>query len=729
MLTVCLLMGSWPTSAPCEVHTSTRPNELKFLAIGCGPYSPAEQERLEEYVGLENSRAQGEFLVHLGDIMHGGHPAPTSYYAEIARILRGTDMPTFIVPGDNEWNDLPEPDRGWQNWTQFFMHYYRHWDPGGKLKTMYPLSDGVQHQAERPENFAFVRNGVLLVGINLPGGRVHDADEWALRLPQDARWVEHNFQRYDDQVRAAVILAQAAPQDPFTESFRAASKAFGKPVLYLHADGHNWEVDRPWQEKNILKVQTDQLGIAPPLLVTVTHDAADPFHFDRQFMRGPYLALGTPNSMCIVWRTSGDTDPVVRYGRLPNQLNCTIPRQNILVKTTDHTDKSLALHSAPAGVRQYEATINCLKSSTTYYYAVYDGDQLLAGGDPTYHFTTHPMPGAQVPLRFWVVGDSGTGSQQQADVHDAMRAFTGKRQHPLDIYLHVGDMAYDSGTDHEFERNFFKPYRLTLRNTACWPAMGNHEGATSNGKTGIGPYYDCYVLPTRGEAGGLSSGTEAYYSFDYGNVHFIALNSHDLDRSPTAPMAQWLKADLEQTDADWIFAHWHHPPYTKGSYDSDTEGQLVEMRKYIMPILEDGGVDVTFTGHSHIYERSMLIDGAYATPTTAEGVVLDDGDGDPHGDGAYRKSGGLPSHQGTVAIVTGHGGGRLSGRMGTMPIMRKVVFPEHGSVIVDVLGDTATAIMLNSTGKQLDSFQIVKRGSVTPTRVADPFQLPSYPNE
>ena len=48
--------------------------------------------------------------------------------------------------------------------------------------------------------------------------------------------------------------------------------------------------------------------------------------------------------------------------------------------------------------------------------------------------------------------------------------------------------------------------------------------------------------------------------------------------------------------------------------------------------------------------------------------------------------------------------------MGTMPIMRRVIYPEHGSVIVDVNGDTATAIMLNSQGKQLDSFQIVKRG-------------------
>jgi len=56
-------------------------------------------------------------------------------------------------------------------------------------------------------------------------------------------------------------------------------------------------------------------------------------------------------------------------------------------------------------------------------------------------------------------------------------------------------------------------------------------------------------------------------------------------------MAQWLKADLEKTKAKFLVAFFHHPPYTKGSHDSDTEGQLIEMREYIMPILESGGVD------------------------------------------------------------------------------------------------------------------------------------------
>ncbi len=151
------------------------------------------------------------------------------------------------------------------------------------------------------------------------------------------------------------------------------------------------------------------------------------------------------------------------------------------------------------------------------------------------------------------------------------------------------------------------------------------------------------------------SGTEAYYAFDIGRVHFICLDSHDLSRQANGEMALWLKADLEMVDADWLIAFWHHPPYTKGTHDSDRETQLIEMRELILPILESSGVDLVLAGHSHIYERSMLIDGAYATPTVADGVVLDDGDGNPDGNGAYRKSAALNPNEGTVAVVAGHG--------------------------------------------------------------------------
>ncbi len=442
--------------------------------------------------------------------------------------------------------------------------------------------------------------------------------------------------------------------------------------------------------------------------------------------RGPYLQLATPSSVSIVWRTVGETRPSVRYGSDPKHLDQVLEAESIFLRTVSkdgEPSNERALHSAPSGTIQYEASLKGLEPGTTYYYSVSNGTVMLAGGDDSY-FRTHPAPGKVQPVRVWVVGDSGTADARQAAVYKAMRDFVKKQNRPLDLYLHVGDMAYPSGTDDEFQKSFFEVYQPTLRNTVCWPSMGNHEGNTSKGLLGVGPYYDAYICPKRAEAGGLPSASEAFYSFDYANAHFICLDSHDLDRTPAGVMAQWLRLDLEKTKSDWIIGYWHHPPYTKGSHDSDKEKQLVEMRELIMPILEAGGVDVVLTGHSHIYERSMLIDGAYQTPTTADGVVLDDGDGDPNGEGSYRKSKGLHAHQGVVQVVTGNGGAKVS-RLGTSPVMRRVI-TEYGSVILDIDGDALTGVMVNRGGVTSDLFSIVKQGTVMPKLVATPRLLPPY---
>jgi acid phosphatase type 7 len=459
------------------------------------------------------------------------------------------------------------------------------------------------------------------------------------------------------------------------------------------------------------------------------------------FSRAPYLQFASPSLMHVVWRTEGSVDALVKYGKDPAKLDQEIRGAGIVARASLgaktgkvpakweplRTAANLALpklHSAPVGTFQYEAKIKDLEPETKYYYAVYDGEKRLTPEDSSYFFITHPKPGGggERNVRFWVLGDGGTGREAQAAVHDAMVAATVKA--PVDFWIHAGDMAYNTGRDTEFQTRFFEIYEPTLRNRVCWPTMGNHEGMTSSGKTGIGPYYDAYIVPTRGETGGVASGTEAYYSFDYANIHFVCLDSHDMSRKPGDPMASWLKADLEKTKADWIVAFWHHPAYTKGSHDSDKEGDLTEMRKLIVPIIEAGGVDLVLTGHSHIYERSMLMDGAYGTPTTSDNVILDDGDGDPDGDGAYRKSKGIKAHEGTVQVVTGNAGANL-GRVGTMPVMRRTIM-EHGSVIVDVKGDTLVGKMINRDGAESDVFSIVKRGKVTPVRLALPWLAPEY---
>jgi len=459
------------------------------------------------------------------------------------------------------------------------------------------------------------------------------------------------------------------------------------------------------------------------------------------FTRAPYLQFSSPHLMHVVWRTAGPIRPNVRFGKDLRQLDQQVRAMDIVVRAAlgTHDQKLLArwaplvtkanlalpkLHSAPLGTFQYEVRLKDLEPSTTYYYAVYDGDRRLTPEHASFQCVTHPPVGAVQPVRFWALGDGGTGREPQSAVHQAMLQTLEREQHPLDFWIHVGDMAYGIGRDMEFQSRFFESYDVTLRHKVCWPTMGNHEGHTSSGRTGIGPYYDAYVVPTRGESGGLASGTEAYYSFDYANIHFICLDSHDLDRRPGEPMARWLKADLEKARADWLIAFWHHPPYTKGSHDSDKERDLIEMRQHIMPIIEQGGVDIVLTGHSHTYERSMLMDGAYATNTVAENVILDDGDGNPSGDGAYRKSAGIHPHEGTVQVVTGNAGANL-GRVGTLPVMREVVL-EHGSVLIDVHGDTLVARMINREGVERDLFSVVKRGQVAPVRLALPWQPPTW---
>jgi len=255
---------------------NAKTQELHFSATGCGPYSPEEEPLLSHYMDLVNLDGKSEFLIHLGDIVTGKKKQwPESQYATVAEILKKSKRPTFVVLGDNEWNDLNNPQEGLEFWNRHFRDFDQH----------FPRIASLEKQHSRPENFAFVSKGVLVLGLNIVGGKVHDREEWSLRLKQDAEWVAEQFAKHKTDVRAAVLLAQARPaadHDSFFEPLAATALDWGKPVLYLHADGHVWQVEKGWRVPNLWRVQTDQVLLNPPVLVTVTEDAANPFSFDRR---------------------------------------------------------------------------------------------------------------------------------------------------------------------------------------------------------------------------------------------------------------------------------------------------------------------------------------------------------------------------------------------------------------------------------------------------------------
>jgi len=214
----------------------------------------------------------------------------------------------------------------------------------------------------------------------------------------------------------------------------------------------------------------------------------------------------------------------------------------------------------------------------------------------------------------------------------------------------------------------------------------------------------------------VASGTEKYYSFDYGRIHFISLDSMTSSRAPGSAMLNWLETDLGSTTQDWIIAFWHHPPYTKGSHNSDTETALIEMRSNVLPILEAGGVDLVLTGHSHSYERTVFLNGHYGSSgTLTPAMKVDAGSGREDGTGAYDKATDLAGNQGAVYVVAGNGGhvttwtGGSSAEYNPTPHPAMYVSALHiGSMVVDVDGDRLDAKMIRETGAIDDYFTIIK---------------------
>jgi acid phosphatase type 7 len=401
-------------------------------------------------------------------------------------------------------------------------------------------------------------------------------------------------------------------------------------------------------------------------------------------IRGPYLQMATPTSMVVRWRTNVPTDRRVRYGESPASL-------------------SRVADGAGMGT-EHEVRLTGLLPATRYYYSVGTTTAPLAG-DASYVIVTPPAPGTAKPTRIWVIGDAGTASGNQVAVRDAYLGYTGARA--TDFWLMLGDNAYPNGADDKYQAAVFDVYASLLRQSPVWPALGNHDALSADSATQSGPYYDIFTLPTQGEAGGVASGTEAYYSFDYGTMHVIVLDSADSDRSSSGAMLTWLRADLAATSKPWIIAIWHHPPYTKGSHDSDTETELIEMRTNALPILEGGGVDLVLSGHSHAYERSFLIDGHYGTSTTfSASMKKDGGSGREDGTGPYRKPTVSPAHKGAVYAVAGSSG-QATGGVLNHPAMY-VSLNTLGSMVLDVNGERLDVTFLDSTGVVRDYFTMIK---------------------
>lgn len=246
---------------------------LTFSVMGDTPYSASDARTLQRQ--LANLNTESVFAVHLGDIKTGIMPCAENWYRHVADILRQSPKRLFIIPGDNEWNDCFDPEEAWTLWTRYFLRFDAQW----------PSSIHVVRDERHRENFAFVSNGVLCVGLNLVGGTVLDPIAWSVRDRDAIQWIETQWRHKKQPVSHLVIFGHALPDRNHRTFFLMLNRmahSFEKPILYIHGDGHNWRQEHPFLADNIWRVQVAQGGRANPITVTVTNDPEEPFVFMRE---------------------------------------------------------------------------------------------------------------------------------------------------------------------------------------------------------------------------------------------------------------------------------------------------------------------------------------------------------------------------------------------------------------------------------------------------------------
>jgi hypothetical protein len=413
--------------------------------------------------------------------------------------------------------------------------------------------------------------------------------------------------------------------------------------------------------------------------------------------RGPYLQMASQTGVTLRWRTSVATDSKIEVGASAGNytLSATDP-----VVTTEHIIR-----------------MEGLTADTRYYYRFGSSTQVLQGGSDHF-FSTAPPATTTRKLRIAAFGDCGKAGVTQTAVLNAYLKYTGGN--PAELLLLLGDNAYDDGLDNEYQSEFFKPYQTTiLRNHVVFPNPGNHEYHSTSPAARTAPYYKIFSMPTAAECGGVASGTKAYYSFDWGNIHFISLDSYGEETGGTrlydtlGPQVAWVKNDLAVNTKKWTVVFFHHPPYSKGSHDGDTNTELSLIRRNFVPILERYGVDLVLSGHTHVYERSYLLRGYYnkesafipSLHTASNSSAAYDGSSNSC---PYKTSSGQTNH-GTVYVVAATSSRDQVDVVSSFP-HKALPFATlaGGSFYLEVEENRLDAKMIDEDGDVFDQFTILK---------------------
>ena len=365
-----------------------------------------------------------------------------------------------------------------------------------------------------------------------------------------------------------------------------------------------------------------------------------------EIVRGPYLQGLGESSVKIIWLTSISVESRVRC----------VGEDGHVVEVTGPLSES------------HELVLEGLRPATAYSYLVFGGEREL-GQRMAQRFRTASPPG-EGSLRAVVVGDSGTGSMEQARISTVMEGLD------ANLFLHTGDLFYQPSPDFVH----FRPYRHLLSKTCLYPSRGNHDLDLRNIE-----WRDLFTVPNDDPAR-----FGVYYSYDWGPAHFTVLDyiHFGADASVQLEFVERDLADARARGMPWLVIYQHLPLYTAGVY-----ANLIHPIRQRLPELCDRyGVDMVFSGHDHNYQRSYPVREGVPRDAWQEPVFF--------------------SPRGTVYIVTGGGGGFLYPELEgapNRPLMHTFQSLNH-CVVLDITPTDFQVRALDMQGNVMDEFEIKKDG-------------------
>ncbi len=300
------------------------------------------------------------------------------------------------------------------------------------------------------------------------------------------------------------------------------------------------------------------------------------------------LASTDHSLMGVTWVTLNDIPTVVRYGTSSDDLS-----QTVTGKTNTYTQAGWigTIH---------KATMIDLKPSTIYYYQVGGGEN--EKWSQIYSFKTY-NPNEEV-TRFGVIADMDFGHASDNTVASLIKLVENDE---IDVIIHSGDVSYADGYEPHWDIFWNKVQPIAAR-VPYMTTPGNHEFWFN-----FTAYKARVFMPGSGiDEGG--SGDSMYYSWEYGPIHFTALNSEtaidigNFDEN----MLKWAENDMSSINRDknrgtpWLISHFHRPMYCSDDHSCEAKNSG-RLRHQAEEIFHDNKVDLVLYGHVHGYERTSPV--------------------------------------------------------------------------------------------------------------------------